>query len=119
MIMAEASVIQAIEQRLQTSEFEDLAVYRSKATYLEIVATGVTKAAALKKLLADEQLTTAETLGFGDNFNDVAMLQEVGVGVAMGNAPQAVKDAADMVTTDNNHTGIQLTLARYFADVTR
>ena len=119
MIMAEASVIKAIEQRLQTFEFEDLAVYRSKATYLEIVATGVTKAAALKKLLADEQLTTAETLGFGDNFNDVAMLQEVGVGVAMGNAPQAVKDAADMVTTDNNHNGIQLTLARYFADVTR
>ena len=114
MIMADAAVIQAIEERLTSAEFKQLAVYRSKDTYLEIVAAGVTKAAALTKLLQDDQITPAEAIAFGDNFNDVAMLQTVGVGIAMANAPQAVKDAANSVTTDNNHNGIQMTLAQYF-----
>ncbi|WP_251898957.1 Cof-type HAD-IIB family hydrolase [Lactiplantibacillus paraplantarum] len=115
MIMADPDVIQAIEQRLMSDEFEQLAVYRSKDTYLEIVAAGVTKAAALIKLLQDDQVTPAEAIAFGDNFNDVAMLQTGGVGIAMANAPQAVKNAANTVTTDNNHDGIQATLARYFS----
>ncbi|WP_158178848.1 Cof-type HAD-IIB family hydrolase [Lactiplantibacillus plantarum] len=119
MIMADPDIIQAIEQRLSRDEFSGLAVYRSKETYLEIVAAGVTKAAALMKLLQDDQVTPAETIAFGDNFNDVAMLQTAGIGVAMANAPQPVKEAANIVTTDNNHNGIQLTLAQYFADVTR
>ena len=119
MIMADPDIIQTIEQRLSRDEFSGLAVYRSKETYLEIVAAGVTKAAALMKLLQDDQVTPAETIAFGDNFNDVAMLQTAGIGVAMANAPQPVKEAANIVTTDNNHNGIQLTLAQYFADVTR
>ena len=38
-----------------------------------------------------------ETLAFGDHFNDLSMLEAAGVGVAMGNAPQAVREAADAV----------------------
>lgn len=114
MIMAPASTISAIEPLLKSPEFADLDVYRSKPTYLEIVATGVSKAAALKKLLVDEKVATKQTMAFGDNFNDVAMLQTVGIGVAMGNAPQAVKDAADIVTLDNNHDGIAKVLQVYF-----
>lgn len=119
MIMADPAIIQAIEQRLGHDDFNGLSVYRSKATYLEIVAAGVTKAAALIRLLQDDQITPAEAIAFGDNFNDVAMLQTAGIGVAMGNAPQTFKDAADMVITDNNHNGIQMTLAQHFGETKR
>lgn len=115
LIMAAPATIQAIETALQAPEFAALSAYRSKATYLEIVAAGVTKAAALGTLLKDDQLSPEQALAFGDNFNDVEMLKTAGIGVAMGNAPAEVKAAADLVTTDNDRPGIQQTLARYFS----
>ncbi|BDZ32075.1 Cof-type HAD-IIB family hydrolase [Lactiplantibacillus sp. WILCCON 0030] len=115
MIMAAPAVIQAIEQALQAPVFAGISAYRSKPTYLEIVAAGVSKAAALQTLIADEKLSPAQAIAFGDNFNDLALLKLVGVGVAMGNAPAAVKTAATVVTTDNNHNGIQQVLDQYFA----
>jgi len=114
LIMAEAVVITALATELQAPAFAGIDAYRSKPTYLEIVATGVSKAAALKTWLADTDISPAETLAFGDNFNDSAMLQLAGTGVAMGNAPQAVQQVADLVTTDNNHNGIQQVLNHYF-----
>ena len=117
LIMAEPAVISTIEQSLTTNQFAGLSAYRSKDTYLEIVATGVTKAAALATLLADDQLDPKQAIAFGDNFNDVAMLETAGIGVAMGNAPTPVKDAADLVTTDNKHPGIQQVLAQYLPSV--
>ncbi|RRK09927.1 HAD family phosphatase [Lactiplantibacillus garii] len=114
LIMAEPAIIRAIEKALTASTFAGLSAYRSKDTYLEIVAAGVTKAAALRTLLKDDGLTPDQVIAFGDNFNDVAMLQMAGIGVAMGNAPAQVKAAADLVTTDNDQPGIQRVLARYF-----
>ncbi|MFC6181283.1 Cof-type HAD-IIB family hydrolase [Lactiplantibacillus daowaiensis] len=114
LIMADASVITAINAKLQTPAFKAIAAYRSKDTYLEIVAAGVTKAKALEVLIADDQLTPADAIAFGDNFNDLAMLHLAGIGVAMGNAPEVVKEVADIVTTDNNHDGIYQVLQQYF-----
>ncbi|WP_318764944.1 Cof-type HAD-IIB family hydrolase [Lactiplantibacillus carotarum] len=115
LVMAASATIVAIERALAVPAFAGVTAYRSKDTYLEIVAAGVTKATALTELLRDDQLSPEQALAFGDNFNDVAMLQTVGIGVAMANAPQAVKQAADLVTTDNNHNGIQQILAQYFS----
>lgn len=115
MIMADPQIILAVQAALEQPAFAGLTVYRSKDTYLEIVATGVTKAAALTDLLKEDQLTPAQAIAFGDNFNDVDMLKTAGIGVAMGNAPAAVQAAADMVTTTNDQPGIQTTLAKYFS----
>ncbi len=114
LIMADPSVVSAVEKTLQEPEFGELTAYRSKETYLEIVANGVTKAAALTTLLKEDQLSPQAAIAFGDNFNDVDMLKTAGVGVAMGNAPAAVKAAADLVTTANNQPGIQQVLDKYF-----
>ena len=48
----------------------------------------------------------AEVISFGDAANDIPMLQTAGMGVAMGNAQETVKAAADMVTLSNNEDGI-------------
>ena len=52
----------------------------------------------------------AETAAFGDAENDIPMIKEAGFGVAMGNAEDAVKAAADYVTASNNEDGIPLAL---------
>ncbi|HEV8636818.1 MAG TPA: HAD hydrolase family protein [Chloroflexota bacterium] len=49
----------------------------------------------------------------GDYLNDVEMLREVGWGVAMGQAPDVVRAAADAVTLDNAHDGCALAIERY------
>ena len=46
-----------------------------------------------------------EVFGIGDNFNDVSMIRDAGIGVAMGNAPDEVKAVADFVTDTNVNGG--------------
>lgn len=55
-----------------------------------------------------------QTLAFGDDYNDLEMLRAVGQGVAMGNAPAAVRADADAVTLDNDRDGIAVFLNRNF-----
>lgn len=61
-----------------------------------------------------EQLSThygvsiADTIAFGDNFNDLDMLEVVGQGYVMANGPEAVREAIGRITADNNSDGIAL-----------
>ncbi len=52
-------------------------------------------------------------MAFGDGGNDIDMLRFAGVGVAMGNAGEEVRQAADYVTDDVDHDGIQNALRRF------
>lgn len=47
-----------------------------------------------------------QVVAFGDNYNDISMLEAVGLGVAMGNADDAIKERADLVIADNLQPGI-------------
>jgi hydroxymethylpyrimidine pyrophosphatase-like HAD family hydrolase len=58
-------------------------------------------------------LQPKNVMAIGDNFNDVSMLTYAGVGVAMGNAPQAVKDQADWVAPSVNLNGVAAALAKF------
>ena len=57
-----------------------------------------------------------EVIAFGDNFNDLDMLEHVGLGVAMGNAPDEIKQAANVVTATNNEDGLALILEEKFPE---
>ena len=52
-------------------------------------------------------------MAFGDGHNDIDMLKLVNIGVAMGNAKDKVKEAADEVTDDIDHDGIYQALKRH------
>jgi hydroxymethylpyrimidine pyrophosphatase-like HAD family hydrolase len=78
-----------------------------------IVPAGVTKASALAEFAAQHGVSLAETMAVGDYWNDVEMLREVGWGVAMGHAPDAVKAVAKAVTLDNVHDGAAAAIERY------
>lgn len=51
-------------------------------------------------------LSMKQVFGIGDNFNDVSMIRDAGIGVAMGNAPDEVKAIADFVTDTNVNGGV-------------
>ena len=86
--------------------FPDLVVTTSIVNNIEINSRDATKGVALQKLAAYLSIPIAQTMAFGDDRNDISMLEEAGIGVAMGNAGEEVKRAADYVTDDCDHSGV-------------
>jgi len=70
----------------------------------------VSKGNALKTIAADLGIRSQEIVAFGDHHNDIGMLQFAGLGVAMGNAPDEVKVAADYVTLSNAEDGVAVVI---------
>lgn len=72
----------------------------------ELLQRDVNKGSAILEVCRLKGLDPADTIGIGDSINDVEMLELTGVGVAMGNAPDAIKAHADQVTTGVDDNGV-------------
>lgn len=110
--MGEPEEIAAFEKLLEGEG--KVTAKRSKPIYLEVTARGVCKSSAVHFLCGEKGIAAAETISFGDNFNDADMLEATGLSFAMGNAPAAVKQLAGRVTDDNDHDGIARALEGVF-----
>lgn len=77
---------------------------------LEISAAGVSKGTALLKTADFLGVSPSQTVAFGDSGNDLDIIKAAGMGIAMGNASEEVKKAADMITLSNNENGITAAL---------
>ena len=83
-------------------EDEPYAIMASTVNDLELMPQGVDKGLGLKKLAAHLGLDISEVMAIGDSTNDVDMLREAGLGVAMANANSDAKAAADHVLAYSN-----------------
>ncbi|MBC2681453.1 HAD family hydrolase [Corynebacterium anserum] len=81
---------------------------------VEISAPGVSKQSALQWIAEQMGVTGEDAVAFGDMPNDLEMLTWAGVGVAMGNAHDDVKNAADIITGDNDNDGVAEILETWF-----
>ena len=113
LIMGSAEEIQRVEPVLKQA-LPHLSIHRSKDEYLEIMNPAATKAKAIQFMAQHLGINAKQVIAFGDNFNDLDMLQYAGLSIAMGNAPEAIKQAAKEVTATNNEDGIALVLNRVF-----
>ena len=73
---------------------------------IDLVRTGVNKATGLKDLCERLDADPAGILAFGDGENDMEMLRYAGWGVAMSNAPEVVRNAADEVIGSNEEQAV-------------
>ncbi len=89
-----------------------LYVTQTAATLLEVLHPEVSKGAALRRIAHLLGVDRTEVVAFGDNHNDLDMLEFAGIGVAMGNATAEAKAVADMVTAGNEEDGIAVALER-------
>ena len=89
---------------------------------VEFSAPGVTKRSAIVELIAHlneqaapgtEPIRREDVVVFGDMPNDLEMIEWAGLGVAMGNAEDQVKAAADVVTASNDDDGVAEVLQRW------
>lgn len=97
----------------ELSVFEDLELVASLGYNIEINAAGVNKGTALVELGRMLGIPREEIMACGDGDNDVALVREAGVGVAMENAQEQVKAAADYVTETNDEEGAAKAIERF------
>jgi hypothetical protein len=81
--------------------------------FINVVATGVSKGKALEALTAYLGIAVSEVMAIGDGINDLPLFSKAGLAVAMGNAPDDVKAAADHVTLDIDHSGIAAAIEKF------
>ena len=93
--------------------FPDCALYSNTGeAWHQIVMKDCTKPAGIRIVAERLGLTMDNVVAFGDDYNDITMLTEVGTGVAVANAIDPVKEAADEICGGNNEDG----LARWLAE---
>lgn len=105
MTAAEEKLAQ-VEIRMRERFGEQLSIYRSEPYFLEIMPKDVDKAHSLGILLDHLGLSRDQMISCGDGYNDLTMLEYAGWGVAMANANEQVKKAADYVTKSNDDDGV-------------
>lgn len=81
--------------------------------FADFTAKGVSKAKGLKEMARFRNLDISETMAFGDGGNDISIIREAGIGVAMGNANQSLKEVADYITTSVDDDGVYNALKTY------
>lgn len=85
--------------------------------YFEFTAKGIDKAKALDTVLTPMGYQRDEMIAFGDGHNDASIVKYAGIGVAMENAVQDLKDIADEVTLSNEEDGIAVSLYKHMPEI--
>lgn len=91
----------------------------SEVNYLEILPPGVNKGFALRALAERLGIPREAIIAVGDNLNDLEMIEYAGVGVAMANAPDALRSRADAVAPSNNDHGLREVIERFILSAAR
>jgi Cof subfamily protein (haloacid dehalogenase superfamily) len=109
------TLLQDLRQQYSQSE---LHVTTSVPIFLETTQAGVNKGTAID-FVATELLgiATENVMAIGDNYNDVEMLSYAGIGVAMGNAPEDVRQIADWVAPDIEGDGVAVAIEKFILNV--
>lgn len=115
MAMGDEEKIDQIRDFLQENYGDQLHMYRSKKTYLEIANKDTSKFSAIQYLLANYyKIPTSEAIAYGDNYNDVEMIKNIGYGVAVSNARPEVLEHANKVTNHGKEDGVANSLTEIF-----
>lgn len=92
---------------------EKYAVVRSLDHLLEFMYKGSSKAKGLEVLGEILGIKREEIIAIGDGINDLEMIEYAGLGVAMGNAKEEVKKAANFITKSNEENGVAYTIEKF------
>ncbi len=85
-------------------------------TMIECLRRGADKGTGVKALAEHYGLDLSEVMVFGDSFNDMAMIKVAGMGVAMANAREPIRNLADLVAESNNDDGVAKVIEEYVLD---
>ena len=82
-------------------------LYSNKLFGIEITMEDINKYSAVEKICKKKKIDISEVIAIGDDDNDILMVKNVGVGVAVGNASTNLKKVADLKTSSNDNKGVE------------
>lgn len=106
LLLGDGDYLGKIEAEIKEKIGPNANVFRSEPFFIEIVPQGLDKAAAIAELIKKIDIKQSETVAFGDGFNDISMIEYAGLGVAMSNGCDKIKEVADRIAPDNDSDGI-------------
>ncbi len=95
-----------LEKTMNAALGHEMSIYRSEPFFLELMPLNIDKAQSLQRLITYTGHTREQMLACGDGYNDLTMIQFAGLGVAMANARDEVKQVSDFVTLSNEEDGV-------------
>ena len=107
LFLQEADELPIVKNGLLTSYFtRHYDFMQSSSHFYEMLPKGASKGAALMILAEYLGIDKNRTIGIGDNENDLALVQNAGIGVAVANAIPELLNTADFISTDNNANAV-------------
>ena len=113
LIVGEPTRLAELEKEMYEQLKDKMGVFRSEPYFLELVPKGIDKAQSLSVLLEETGLAKEEMIAMGDGFNDLSMIQFAGLGIAMANAQQIVREHADFITLSNDEDGVAYAVEKF------
>ena len=94
--------------------FQDVEYVECDERHIEILPQNVSKLRGLQLLGEHLNINLSEMVAIGDSIEDLEVIENVGLGVAMGNAPVELKQAADWITRSNTENGVEYMIKEHF-----
>lgn len=113
MMIDDPEVLDVAIAKIPAEVHERYTILKSAPFYLEMLDRRVDKGAGVQALAETLGIDREEVMAIGDQENDIAMLEYAGIGVAMGNAIDSVKNVAQVVTKTNEEHGVAVAIRQY------
>jgi Cof subfamily protein (haloacid dehalogenase superfamily) len=111
--MTKPEEFQKVWQDIQQKFAGKVTVTSSRDNFLELMEPGVNKWEAVKAIAESYGIRPDEIMCIGDSNNDLCMIENAGIGVAVANAKPAVQAAAKVVTASNDEDGVAEVIERF------
>ena len=103
--------------KISLRDMNEFEVVSSHFDNFEVTDKGVSKGNAVKILVDYYGINSKQVICIGDSENDLSMINYVGLGIAMGNADENVKEAAKYITDSNNCDGVAKAIEKFVLEV--
>jgi len=119
LIPGDPTLLPPLESILRTYLGDSITIFTSKPYFLEILPANTNKGTALEKVAGMLGIDQKDVIAIGDSMNDEAMIRWAGLGIAMANSDERIKNIADMVTSkDNDDDGVAEVIEKYILSKT-
>ena len=106
-------VLEEAMKKIPEAYYEEFTIVRSAPFFLEFLSKKSSKGTAIKALATYLDIQKEEVICIGDAGNDLDMIEYAGLGVAMGNAFEEVKEAANYITLSNEEDGVAHVIEKF------
>jgi Cof subfamily protein (haloacid dehalogenase superfamily) len=115
-MLAEPAYLKVVSEKLQAEMSSHKSITTSKPFFLEIMQSGIDKAASLARLASTLNIDASEIIAVGNAYNDLTMIEYAGLGVWVDNVEPELRERAKVIVASNNNDGVAEVIERFIVN---